>query len=147
MPFKPSTRCTFRRSTNALSTVHFDAPSGALLMHFQPSTRCTFRHPTGRAFGWGPLQWLCPGSQRSPCIRKNRVLGGDVSKSPRGVSDPVHYIAFPVLVCDLAKFHVGRPMVPNRQNQVHFLLFIHGHRTSKAPHPVRSAQLTGVPPS
>ena len=24
---------------------------------------------------------------------------------------------------------------------------IHGHRTSKAPHPVRSAQLTGVPPS
>jgi hypothetical protein len=25
--------------------------------------------------------------------------------------------------------------------------FIHGHRTSKAPHPVRSAQLTGVPPS
>ena len=24
---------------------------------------------------------------------------------------------------------------------------IHGHRTSKAPHPVRSAKLTGVPPS
>jgi hypothetical protein len=24
---------------------------------------------------------------------------------------------------------------------------IHGHRTPKAPHPVRSAQLTGVPPS
>ena len=26
-------------------------------------------------------------------------------------------------------------------------LVIHGHRTLKAPHPVRSAQLTGVPPS
>ena len=24
---------------------------------------------------------------------------------------------------------------------------IHGHRTPKAPHPVRSAKLTGVPPS
>ena len=28
----------------------------------------------------------------------------------------------------------------------HFI-FIHGHRTLKAPHPVRSAQLTRVPPS
>ena len=27
------------------------------------------------------------------------------------------------------------------------VLGIHGHRTLKAPHPVRSAQLTGVPPS
>ena len=27
------------------------------------------------------------------------------------------------------------------------LFFIHGHRTLKAPHPVRSAQLTRVPPS
>jgi hypothetical protein len=27
------------------------------------------------------------------------------------------------------------------------LIFIHGHRTLKAPHPVRSAQLTRVPPS
>jgi hypothetical protein len=27
------------------------------------------------------------------------------------------------------------------------LAFIHGHRTLKAPHPVRSAQLTKVPPS
>ena len=27
------------------------------------------------------------------------------------------------------------------------LYYIHGHRTLKAPHPVRSAQLTRVPPS
>jgi hypothetical protein len=40
--------------------------------------------------------------------------------------------------------HNGRCRVYNR---VKTYYSIHGHRTLKAPHPVRSAQLTRVPPS
>jgi hypothetical protein len=35
----------------------------------------------------------------------------------------------------------------SEQKELLNLSGIHGHRTSKAPHPVRSAQLTEVPPS
>ena len=42
---------------------------------------------------------------------------------------------------------VKTPILPSEYSGVIVVYSIHGHRTSKAPHPVRSAQLTGVPPS
>ena len=43
----------------------------------------------------------------------------------------------------------GSPPKPDSSAHGHFfrVSIIHGHRTLKAPHPVRSAQLTRVPPS
>ena len=40
-----------------------------------------------------------------------------------------------------------QPIPPHLYDLPNSLIFIHGHRISKAPHPVRSAQLTGMPPS
>lgn len=49
----------------------------------------------------------------------------------------VYYVPF-VIKIDSKSFY---------QNRCISTLSIHGHRTLKAPHPVRSAQLTRVPPS